>query len=41
MLKSSLCDYDDVCILVKGAITVDDTSATVVDANNTNTKIIF
>ena len=41
MLKFSLCAYDDVCILVKGTITVDNTSATVVDANNTNKKIIF
>ena len=38
MLKSSLCDYSDVCILVKGTITVNNTAATDADANNTNKK---
>ena len=37
MLKSSLCDYSDAYILVKGTITVNNTAA----ANNTNKKVIF
>ena len=41
MLKSSLCDYSDAYILVKGTITVDDTSAAGAAANNTNKKVIF
>ena len=41
MLKSSLCDYSDAYILVKGTITVADTSAAGVAANNTNKKVIF
>ena len=41
MLKSSLCDYSDAYILVKGTITVDDTSAADAAANNTNKKVIF
>ena len=41
MLKSSLCDYSDVYILVKGTITVNNTSAAGADANNTNRKVIF
>ena len=40
MLKSSLCDYGDTYILVKGNITVNTTAADV-DANNTNKKVIF
>ena len=40
MLKSSLCDYGDTYILVKGTITVNTTAADV-DANNTNKKVIF
>ena len=40
MLKSSLCDYSDAYILVKGTISVDDTAAD--DAiNNNNRKVIF
>ena len=35
MLKSSLCNYSDAYILVKGKITVDDTSAAGAAANNT------
>ena len=35
MLKSSLCDYSDACILVRGTITVNNTAATDADANNT------
>ena len=38
MLKSSLCDYSDAYILVKGTITVNNTAAA---ANNTNKKVIF
>ena len=41
MLKSSLCDYSDVYILVKGNITVSNTIAADADANNTNKKVIF
>ena len=36
MLKSSLCDYSDAYILVKGTITVNNTAAADADANNTN-----
>ena len=41
MLKSSLCDYDDAYVLVKGKITVNNTAAADADANNTNKKVIF
>ena len=41
MLKSSLCDYNDAYIPVKGTITADDTSAGGATANNTNKKVIF
>ena len=41
MLRSSLCDYSDAYILVKGNITVNNTAATGAAANNTNKKIIF
>ena len=41
MLKSSLCDYSDAYILVKGTITVNKTAAADADANNTNKKVIF
>ena len=41
MLKSSLCDYSDTYILVKGTITVNNTAAADADANNTNKKVIF
>ena len=40
MLKSSLCDYSDAYILVKGTITVN-TAAQGAAANNTNKKVIF
>ena len=40
-LKSSLCNYSDVCILVKGNIMVNNISAADADANNTNKKVIF
>ena len=41
MLKSSLCDYSDACIHVKGTITVPNTTAAPAAANNTNKKVIF
>ena len=41
MLKSSLCDYSDAYILVKGTISVNNTAAVGADANNTNRKVIF
>ena len=41
MLRPSLCDYSEAFILVKGTITVYETSAVGVDANNTNKKVIF
>ena len=41
MPKSSLCDYSDAYVLVKGTITVNNTSAADADANNTNKKVIF
>ena len=41
MLKSSLCDYSDAYIHVKGSITVNNTAATDADANNNNKKVIF
>ena len=41
MLKSSLCDYCDAYIHVKGTITVNNTAAADADANNTNKKVIF
>ena len=41
MLKSSLCDYSDAYILVKGTITINNTAAQGVGANNINKKVIF
>ena len=41
MLKSNLCNYSDVYILVKGIITVNNTAVADADANNTNKKVIF
>ena len=41
MLKSSLCNYSDAYILVKGTITVSNTAAADAAANNTNKKVIF
>ena len=40
-LKSSLCDYSDTYILVKGTLEVGDTSAAGAAANNTNKKVIL
>ena len=41
MLRSSLCDYSDAYILVKGNIVVNNTAADGAAANNTNKKVIF
>ena len=41
MLKYSLCDYSDACILAKGTITVNNTTTADADANNSNKKVIF
>ena len=41
MLNSSLRDYSDAYILVKGTITVNNTAAQGAAANNTNKKVIF
>ena len=41
MLRSSLCDYSDAYILVKGNITVNNTASATAAANNTNKKLIF
>ena len=43
MLKSSLCDYSDAYVQVKGTITVNNTAAAPAPAaaNNTNKKVIF
>ena len=41
MVRSSLCDYSDAYILVKGNISVNNTAAEGAAANNTNKKVIF
>ena len=41
MLRSSLCDYSNAYILVKGNISVNNTAADDAAANNTNKKVIF
>ena len=41
MLRSSLCDYSDTDILVKGNITVNYTANAGAATNNTNKKVIF
>ena len=41
MLRSSLCDYRDAYILVKGTITVDNTAAAGAAANNAIQEVIF
>ena len=41
MLRSSLCDYGDTYILVKGNITVNTAADGAAAANNTNKKVIF
>ena len=40
MLRSSLCDYSDAYILIKGNISVNNTVAAGADADNTNKKVI-
>ena len=40
ILKSSLCDYKDAYIIVKGTITVNNTAADGAAANNINKKVI-
>ena len=41
MLKSSLCDYSDAYILVKGTISANNTAAQDAAANNINKRVIF
>ena len=41
MLRSSLCDYSDAYILVKGNISVNNTAADDDATNNTNKKVKF
>ena len=41
MLRSSLCDYSDAYILVKGNIAVNNTAGAGAAANNINKKVIF
>ena len=41
MLSSSLCDFCDACILVKGTMAVPNTAGAGAAANNTNKKVIF
>ena len=41
MLKSSLCDYSDAYILVKGTISVNNTAAADASVNNSNKKVTF
>ena len=41
MIRSSLCDYSDAYILVKGKISVTNTAAEGAAANNINKKVIF
>ena len=38
MLRSSLCDYSDAYILVKGNISLNNTAATAAESNNRNKK---
>ena len=41
MLRSSLCDYRDAYILVKGNVTGNNTGSVDTDANNTNKQVAF
>ena len=41
MLRSSLCDYSDAYILVKGNISVNNTAAAAADPDNRNKKVTF
>ena len=40
-IRSSLRDYSDACIVVKGTITVPKTATAAVAVNNINKKVIF
>ena len=39
MLRSTLCDYSDACILVKGTITIEAQAED--NTNNTDKKVVF
>ena len=41
IVNSSLCDYSDAYILVKGTIAIPNTAVADVDASNANEKVIF
>ena len=41
MVKSSLCDYSDEQIFVKGTITVQKTTSAAESVSNTDTQVIF
>ena len=41
MLRLNLCDYSNAYILVKGTITVANTTAAAAAVNNVNKKVIF
>ena len=41
MIRSSLCDYSDAYMLVKGTVTIPNSTAAGVAVNNTNKKVIF
>ena len=41
MLRSSLCDYNNAYILLKGTVTVLNTTSAGAAANNANEKVIF
>ena len=41
MIMSSLCDYSDAYILVKGTIIVPNTAAQGAAVNNNNKKVVF
>ena len=41
MLRSSLCDFSDAYILVKGNVAVNNTAGAGAAANNANEKVIF
>ena len=41
MLRSSLCDYSDAYILVKGTITITPVPPPVVNPNNNDKEVVF
>ena len=41
MIRSSLCDYSDAYIIVKGTITVSNTTSAGAAVNNDNKKVVF